>query len=92
MSIFGIQGVGASNTTPLLAALKTGPFSTDATNPTLLVLSANRNGPWFDHFELPIRIDGPATGTKEVYIYAINAGATPGLNRVTLEVLVYRKP
>ena len=93
LNIFGIQGISAANTNPLMFAIKTGSKADDATNPTLQVGSTNRNGPWFQHFELPLQVEGPETGTKDVYIKVLNVGGTPtAFNRVTLEVLTYRKP
>jgi len=93
LNIFGIQGISASNTTPIMFAIKTGSKADDATNPTLAVGTSNRNGPWFQHFELPLKVAGPVTGTKDVYIKILNVGGTPtAFNQVTLEVLTYRKP
>lgn len=93
LNIFGIQGISASNAAPLMFAIKTGSKADDATNPTLQVGSSNRNGPWFQHFELPLKVDGPVTGTKDVYIKVIATGGAPtAFSQVTLEVLTYRKP
>tara|TARA_R110002012_G_scaffold303155_1_gene504783 strand:+ start:412 stop:894 length:483 start_codon:yes stop_codon:yes gene_type:complete len=92
LNIFGVQGICASNGDPLMFAIKTGSKADDATNPTLQVGSSNRNGPWFQHFELPLKVDGPETGTKDVYIKVIAEGASASFNQVTLEVLTYRKP
>ena len=93
LNIFGVQAISASNTTPIMFAIKTGSKADDATNPTLVVGTSNRNGPWFQHFELPLKVDGPVTGTKDVYIKILNVGAAPvAYNGVTLEVLTYRKP
>lgn len=92
LNIFGIQGISASNSDPVMFALKTGSKANDATNPTIAVGSANRNGPWFQHFELPIQIEGPPTGTTDVYLKILAIGAAPvSYNRVTLELLDYRK-
>ena len=92
LSIFGLQAISASDGVPLTFAIKTGSKVDDATNPTLQVGTTNKNGPWFQHFELPLRVDGPATGTKDVYIKVLTTGAAPtSFNQVTLEVLTYRK-
>ena len=75
LNIFGIQGYlcfGRRN--PLMFAIKTGSKVDDTTNPTLQVGTTNRNGPWFQHFELPLKIEGPETGTKDVYIKVLNTG------------------
>ena len=93
LHIYGIQGSCGSADDPMLVGLKTGAWDDDVTNPLLTVLSANRHGPWFQGFELPITIDGPAAGTLDVYLSILSVGAI-GLhvyNNVTLELLVYRK-
>jgi len=96
LNIFSFNAACASNTDPMMVALKPGSKVDDATNDQLMVASANRNGPWFQHFELPIRIDGPETGTKDVYIKIITKGATAGslhkYNRVNLGIIEYRRP
>jgi hypothetical protein len=80
----------------MMVALKTGSKADDATNPTVLVFTAQRNGPWFQHFELPVKVAGPATGTLDVYLKVITKGATTSdyhqFNRVTLGLIPYRKP
>ena len=96
LNIFSIAGANASNTDPMMVALKTGSKANDATNPTLLVFTAQRNGPWFQHFELPVKVLGPATGTLDVYLKVITKGATTNslhaFNRVTVGLITYRKP
>ena len=95
LNIYGIQAACGSGDSPLVVALKSGAIGDDATNPTLMVASANRNGPWFQHFELPIKVEGPETGSTDVYIKVLSVGATAGsinkYNRVTLEVIPYRR-
>ena len=96
LTIFSFNAACASNTDPMLVALKPGSKGDDATNKQLMVASANRNGPWFQHFELPIQIHGPDTGTLDVYIRIIDRGATAGTlhkyNRVNLGIIEYRRP
>jgi len=96
ISIFSVSLANASNTDPMLIAIKVGSKGDDATNPQLMVGSANRNGPWFQHFELPIRIDGPDTGTQDVYLKILDQGATAGslnkYSRVNLGIIEYRRP
>ena len=96
LNIFSISCACASNTDPMVIAVKPGSKGDDATNDQLMVASANRNGPWFQHFELPIRIDGPDTGTKDVYVKIITKGATAGdihkYNTVNLGIIEYRRP
>jgi len=95
LNIYGIQVTCGSGADPLVVALKTGAIGDDATNPTLMVASSNRNGPWFQHFELPIKVDGPETGSTDVYIKILRVGSTTAninqYNRVTLEVIPYRR-
>tara|TARA_R110000824_G_C15046498_1_gene660950 strand:- start:44 stop:532 length:489 start_codon:yes stop_codon:yes gene_type:complete len=92
LNIYGLQGAHAGNTDndPMVLALRAGPH--DATAEMLAVLTSNRNGPWFQHFELPIQIEGPATGTKDVWIDVIDVGGNlPTFNRITIECIVVRK-
>mgnify|MGYP003655475649 CR=1 FL=1 len=91
LNIYGIQAAHAGGTTPLTFALRVG--SHDETNdPTLMVGTSNRNGPWFQHFELPLQIEGPASGTKEVWLEIMDWGSAPrSYNRITLECVVVRK-
>lgn len=92
LSIFGIQAACASNTTPLVFALRVGDHND--TDPVLMVGTGNKNGPWFQHFELPIQIEGPETGTLDIWWEVIHPGATGGqaaFNRITLQGIVQRK-
>ena len=95
LNIYGLQAACGADGSPLVVALKSGAIGDDATNPTLMVASANRNGPWFQHFELPIKVEGPETGSTDVYIKVLSVGDTGGsinkYNRVTLEVIPYRR-
>ena len=96
LTIFSINGACASNSDPMIISLKPGSKGDDATNNQLMVASANRNGPWFQHFELPIQIHGPDSGTLDVYIKIMDRGATAGnlhkYNRVNLGIIEYRRP
>ena len=91
LNIYGIQAANAGATTPLTFALRTGSHALND-GPTLMVGTSNRNGPWFQHFELPIQIEGPASGTKEVWLEIIDKGTTTAYNRITLEYILVRKP
>jgi len=92
LSIYGIQAVCAGSTTPLTFALRTGAH-TPGTGPTLSVGTSNKNGPWFQHFELPIQIEGAATPV-EVWLEILSPSTPDGIrtyNRITLECIVTRK-
>lgn len=92
LSIYGIQAACANDTTPLTFALRVGDHT--ATDPIRMVGTSNKNGPWFQHFELPIQIEGPETGTLDVWWEIIDRGATGALanyNRITLEGILQRK-
>lgn len=93
LHIFGIQGACGSAATPMLASLKTGPVSANDTNPTLATITANRNGPWFQAFELPITVEGLTAGLEQyVYLDVLDVGDfQPAFNSVCLQVYVYRR-
>jgi len=91
LNIYGIQGAHAgAGTNPMVVAIRVGDH--DETNdPILCVASSNRYGPWFQHLELPLQVEGTAAGTS-VWIDVMNPGSsTTGYNRVTLECIVVRK-
>ena len=91
LSIYGVQAAHAGGTTPLTFALRTGNHSNND-GPTLLVGTSNKNGPWFQHFELPIQIEGPESGTLDVWWEIMSRGsASFSFNRITLECIVTRK-
>ena len=92
--IYGMQGINATTSNnPMAFSLRVGDH--DATDPTIVAGTANAFGPWFQHFNLPIAIQGPATGTKSVWLETItpsDGNATVrGYNRVTLEYVMIRK-
>lgn len=94
LSIYGIQAISPAAANPLEFALKVGPH--DATAATLLVGTSNKNGPWFQHFELPIQIEGPETGTLDVWWEVIDRGTVApapayAYNRITLQGIIQRK-
>ena len=92
LSIYGVQAACAGNTTPLTFALRVGDHNT--TDPIRMVGTSNKNGPWFQHFELPIQIEGPETGTLDVWWEIIDrgpTGAAANFNRLTLEGIIQRK-
>lgn len=92
LSIYGIQAGCAGGTTPLTFALRVGDHK--PTDPILMVGTSNKNGPWFQHFELPIQIEGPETGTWGVWWEIIDrgaGGAAAPFNRLTLEGILQRK-
>jgi len=90
LSIFGIQGACAAGVAPMEFALRVGSHNT--TDPILMVGSSNRNGPWFQHFELPIQIEGPSSGTTDVWLEIMEIGnSNQSFNKITLECFVYRK-
>ena len=96
--IFGQQAVGAANTTPLTWSIEWGYNEDRSDSNKMIVGTANRNGPWFQHFELPLGIYGPPDSTQGdgktyVWLDIINTGASPtSFNKITLEVFEYRKP
>ena len=84
LNIYGIQAAAGGNGTPLTLALNAS--GNDEVTRRLWVGTANRNGPWFQHFEHPIKIQGPA----KVWMETLDRGSTPyGYNSVTLEVIHY---
>ena len=92
LNIFGVQGAHAGDAAnnPMVLLLRVGDH--DATADYVCALTSNRNGPWFQHFELPIQVEGPPTGTKDVWIQVKEIGGAPSsFNRVTVECLVVRK-
>ena len=93
LSIYGVQAAMAGGTDPLLFGIRVGKHN--AEDPLLMVGSSNKNGPWFQHFELPIQIEGPATGTEDVWLEVIGTGVGSatllGYSRITLECILTRK-
>ena len=94
LNIYGVQAVHAGNTTPLTFALRTGAHD-PGTGPILMVGTSNKNGPWFQHLELPIQIEGAETPVEVwMEIISIGSAGTPAvssLSRITLECIVVRK-
>ena len=93
--IYGVQGACAtlgSAGVPMAFSVRVG--SHNATDPMLCAGTANANGPWFQHLIQPIAIEGPETGTKEVWLECITPSAgTAGqrrFNRVTLELVLVK--
>ena len=92
LNIYGIQAACAATAEPLTFSLRRGAHTaTSAT--TLSVGTSNRQGPWFQHFELPLQIEGPpvADGSGDVWVEIIKAGNIPTYNRLTFECIVVRK-
>ena len=84
VSIFGITAVGAGGgATPMVFGLMASGHNLASS--LLLAGSANKNGPWFQNFEIPLQVAGPA----RVWIQAIDtgAGASDTYNYVALSYI-----
>lgn len=86
LNIYGIQAIAASDANPVAWRLSSSGF--DGVTNELTVGTANRHGPWFEGYTLPIQIEGPA----KVWLDILSAGAAPkAYNRIILNLLEIRR-
>ena len=87
MNIFSIQGGSGNTGEPLqfgLHASGDGTYESVAGDSLLMVGTSNANGPWFQGYELPIKIHGPA----KVWWNGLETGAVATYNFVTIDYIV----
>jgi len=87
LNIFSIQGGSGNTGEPLqfgLHASGDGTYESVAGDSLLMVGTSNANGPWFQGYELPIKIHGPA----KVWWNGLETGAVATYNFVTIDYIV----
>lgn len=88
LNIFGVQAVGAADSGQTPVVFQLTASGNDTVHRTLMTGTANRNGPWFESYELPVQIEGPA----KVWVTVIGAGAAPkAYNRIIFNILEIRR-
>ena len=63
ISIYSIQGTNSQESAGFVFSLNASGYVESGDggyDNTVMVGSATKSGPWFQHFELPLRVDGPA--------------------------------
>ena len=87
MNIYGIQGANAQIAEGFVFTLNAsgnGVGESIAGDRTLMGGSATKNGPWFQHLELPIKVHGPAG----VYLKAPSTTPLASYNYVILQYII----
>jgi len=87
MNIYGIQAVNAQVAKGFVFTLNVsgnGVGQSVLGEKLLMAGSATKNGPWFQHFELPIKIHGPAG----VYLNAPSTTGTAAYNYVIVQYII----
>ena len=88
LNIFSIQGGSGNTGQPLqfgLNASGDGTYAAPKTDGELLMVgTSNANGPWFQGYELPIKIHGPA----KVWWEGLETGAVTAYNYVTMNYII----
>ena len=87
ISIFGIQGANGQVTDGFMFTLQASGYvetGRPAWEKTLMAGAATKQGPWFQHFELPLRVDGPAG----LYWKVENVTAVKAYNYLVLQYII----
>lgn len=87
MNIYGIQGTNAQVAEGFVFTLNAsgnGVGESKAGEQLLMAGSATKNGPWFQHLELPIKVHGPAG----VYLNSPSTTPTAAYNYVIVQYII----